>query len=120
VDFRPQAADLLQAESLNRSGSAIHDPRSAVRDPQPDRGLKPDAGSVAPDHARRLASLAGATLIGVVVLLWVGSLSEWLDLWDELASWAVAGLLAAVIAATMPELKAVRRSVFGELGGGTR
>jgi hypothetical protein len=36
-----------------------------------------------------------------------------LNLWDELASWAVAGLLAAVVAATVPGLDAVRKSVFG-------
>jgi len=47
-----------------------------------------------------------------VVLLWVGSLSQWLNLWDELASWAVAGLLAAVVAATVPGLGAVRKSVY--------
>jgi hypothetical protein len=63
--------------------------------------------------AHRLSSLASATLVSVLVLLWVGSLSERLHLWDELASWAVAGLLAALVAATMPRLHDVRRSVFG-------
>jgi glycosyl transferase family 87 len=64
-----------------------------------------------PEH--RLSGLALATLVAIVVLLWVGSLSQWLNLWDELASWAVAGLLAAVVAATVPGLDSVRKSVFG-------
>ena len=64
-----------------------------------------------PEH--RLSRLALVTLVAIVLLLWVGSLSRWLNLWDELASWAVAGLLAAVVAATVPGLDAVRKSVFG-------
>jgi hypothetical protein len=44
----------------------------------------------------------------ILVLLWVGCLSEWLHLWDELASWVVAGLLAAVSAASMPRLNGIR------------
>jgi hypothetical protein len=55
----------------------------------------------------RLSSLAAATLVAVVVMLWIGSLSPWLDTWDELASWTVAGLLAAVVFATMPPLTAI-------------
>jgi hypothetical protein len=65
--------------------------------------------------AHRLSGLARATLVAIIVLLWVGSLSHWLDLWDELASWAVAGLLTAVVAATLPRLDAVRKSVFGDV-----
>ena len=65
-----------------------------------------------PTH--RLSFLASITLITILVLLWVGSLSQWLDLWDELASWAVAALLAAVVAATLPGVDAIRRSVLGE------
>jgi hypothetical protein len=63
--------------------------------------------------AHRLSSLASATLAAILVLLWVGSLSQWLNLWDEIASWAVAGLLAAVVAATVPRLESVRTSVLG-------
>ena len=63
--------------------------------------------------AHRLSRLAVATLVAIIVLLWVGSLSQWLDLWDELASWAVAALLAVVVAATVPALDSVRKSVFG-------
>ena len=63
--------------------------------------------------AHRLTSLAQTTLLAIVALLWVGSLSEWLNLWDELASWAVAGLLTAVTAATTPPLASLRVSLFG-------
>ena len=66
-----------------------------------------------PSH--RLSSLAAITLIAAIILLWVGSLSEWLNLWDELASWAVAGLLATVVAATAPSLKSLRKTVIGDV-----
>ena len=56
----------------------------------------------------RLSTLAAATLVGVLTLLWVGSLSEWLDLWDEIVSWEVAALLVAVVAATIHPVEAVR------------
>jgi hypothetical protein len=65
--------------------------------------------------AHRLSSLASATLVAIILLLWVGSLSQRLNLWDELASWVVAGLLAAVVAATVPPLQSVRKSVLGGL-----
>jgi hypothetical protein len=64
-----------------------------------------------PTH--RFSSLASMTLVAVIVLLWVGSLSQWLNLWDELASWVVAGLLTAVGAATLPRLKSVRKGLLG-------
>ncbi len=64
-----------------------------------------------PTH--RLFSLAQTTLLAIVVLLWIGSLSDWLNLWDELASWAVAALLTTVIAATVPILESVRTSLVG-------
>ena len=50
------------------------------------------------------APLAATTLAAVVMLLWVGSLSRLLRLWDELASWAVAGLWTAVISGTFLHL----------------
>jgi hypothetical protein len=65
----------------------------------------------APGH--RLSSLAQATLGAIIVVLWVGSASQWLSLWDELASWGVAGLLTAVVAVTLPPLRSVRESVLG-------
>jgi len=63
--------------------------------------------------AHPLSVLASGTLAGVLLLLWVGSLSHWLHLWDELASWGVAGLLAAVVAATSPRMTVIRRSLLG-------
>ena len=64
-----------------------------------------------PSH--RLSSLAAVTVLAILVLLWIGSLSGWLNLWDELASWAVAGLLAAIVASSAPTLTAVWRSLIG-------
>lgn len=61
----------------------------------------------------RLSSLAGATLLAILVLLWVGSLSRLLVLWDELASWIVAGLLTAILTATLPRLHAIGEDVLG-------
>jgi hypothetical protein len=58
--------------------------------------------------AHRLCSLAAATLLSILLLLWVGSLSEQLHLWDELASWVVAGQLTALLAVTVPRLSSVR------------
>jgi hypothetical protein len=63
--------------------------------------------------AHRLSSLAVVTLAAVVVLLWVGCLSYRLDLWDELASWAVAALLVALVIASGPPMQVIRQSVFG-------
>ena len=63
--------------------------------------------------ADRLSALASATLVAVIVLLWVGSLSERLHLWDELASWVVAGLLAAIVVATIPRSSSIRDVLLG-------
>jgi hypothetical protein len=60
----------------------------------------------------RLSSLGSLTVAAVVVLLWVGSLSKPLALWDELASWVVAGLLTAVAAAIIPSLGTITDMVF--------
>jgi hypothetical protein len=60
----------------------------------------------------QLSSMSSITLVGILVLLWIGSLSEWLHLWDELASWGVAGLLAAIVAATVPRTRVIRQTVF--------
>ena len=65
--------------------------------------------------AHRLSSLASATLVAIIVLLWIGSLSQRLNLWDELASWGVAGLLTGVVAATVPGLDSLRKTVIGDL-----
>jgi hypothetical protein len=60
----------------------------------------------------RLSSLASFTIAAVVVMLWVGSLSHTLALWDELASWIVAALLTAVTVATLPRLGTVNHVWF--------
>jgi len=66
--------------------------------------------------AHRLCSLAAATLLSILILLWVGSLSEQLHLWDELASWIVAGQLTALIAVTLPRVSVLRRIAIGDDG----
>jgi hypothetical protein len=65
----------------------------------------------------RLSSLAATTILVLSVLLWVGSLSRWLNLWDELISWALAGLLLSLIAGTVPIPIWVRRRVRAEAEG---
>jgi hypothetical protein len=52
--------------------------------------------------ARR--SLAALGLVAVVLGLWIGAWSERLGLADELVSWAVAGLLVALSAVSVPRL----------------
>jgi hypothetical protein len=64
--------------------------------------------------AHRFSSLAATTLTSIVILLWVGSLSEQLHLWDELASWIVAGELTALLAVTLPGLSCVRHVLLGD------
>jgi hypothetical protein len=49
-------------------------------------------------------SVAGLSLAAVVLSLWIGTLSEQLNLLDELVSWVVAGLLVALSAASVPRL----------------
>jgi hypothetical protein len=56
--------------------------------------------------------LARATLIAVIVGLWIGALSPFIGPWDELGSWAIAALFVALLAVTAPTL--------GELVGRTR
>jgi hypothetical protein len=51
------------------------------------------------------AGLAGLTLVVVVGLLWIGALSEPLRLADELVTWAAAGLLAALMMASIPSIR---------------
>ena len=63
--------------------------------------------------AHPLSAPGAATLFMILVLLWVGSLSRWLHLWDELASWAVAGLLVALVVATVPAGAVIRTSALG-------
>jgi hypothetical protein len=60
----------------------------------------------------QLSSLATATLLTVLLALWVGSLSRLLHLWDELVSWLLAGLMSAVLVATFPALVRVWRTLI--------
>ena len=55
-----------------------------------------------PSDPRR--SLAGLGLTVTLLALWIDTLSEQLVLMDELVSWAVAGLLLALTAASVPRL----------------
>jgi hypothetical protein len=48
--------------------------------------------------------LARGGLLLVVAGLWVGALSPFIGPWDELASWGVAGIMVALLAATVPTL----------------
>jgi hypothetical protein len=59
---------------------------------------------------RRALTLPRATLGVVLLMLWIGALSEPLMLWDELVSWALAGLLAALLARSVPPVRTVLRS----------
>jgi hypothetical protein len=59
--------------------------------------------------ADKLASLPRATLAMVMLALWIGTLSEHLRLWDELVSWALAGMLLMLLARSAPPLTAVLR-----------
>jgi hypothetical protein len=68
-----------------------------------------------PDGAERAAALPRATLAAVLLMLWIGALSEQLLLWDELVSWSVAGLLAALLVrSVLPVVAQPRPWVAGE------
>jgi hypothetical protein len=54
-----------------------------------------DGGSARP-------TLPRVTLGVVVLMLWIGALSEQLRLWDELVSWALAVLLVVLLARSVP------------------
>jgi Glycosyltransferase family 87 len=55
-----------------------------------------------PGYRRRV--LASLGLAAVLLDLWIGTLSEYLNLADELVSWAVAGLLISCAAGAAPRL----------------
>jgi hypothetical protein len=54
---------------------------------------------------------ARAALGAVLAALWLGALSPYVGPADELASWAVAGLFVALLAATVPPLRHRRHGV---------
>jgi hypothetical protein len=55
--------------------------------------------------------LAAVTLLAVLVLLWIGALSEPLALWDELVTWAGVFLFAVLLAASVPRLGTIWASI---------
>jgi hypothetical protein len=73
----------------------------------------PQLATWARESAHRLSSLAAVNMVAIVMLMWIGALSQQLQLWDELASWTVAGLLTALLTATLPSPGSIRTSVFG-------
>jgi hypothetical protein len=54
-------------------------------------------------------ALAAITTVFLLVLLWIGALSAPLHTMDELATWASAGLLLALLAASVPGLGEILR-----------
>ena len=60
------------------------------------------------ERAERGVTLPRATLAVVLLMLWIGALSEQLLLWDEVVSWALAGLLAVLLARSVPSVPAFR------------
>ena len=60
-----------------------------------------------------LPALAATTTVAILVLLWLGGLWRWVNPWDDLASWAVAGLLVAMLAASVPTLGSIRTLLAG-------
>ena len=59
--------------------------------------------------AERAARLPRATLTAVLLMLWIGALSEHLMLWDELVSWVLAGMLAVLLARSVAPIATVLR-----------
>jgi hypothetical protein len=59
--------------------------------------------------AGRAAALPRATLAAVLLMLWIGALSEQLMLWDELVSWGVAGMLSVLLARSVRPVARARR-----------
>jgi hypothetical protein len=54
------------------------------------------------------AALAGCTLALIVLLVWIGALSQLLALGDELVTWAAVGMIVALVAASTSPLRALR------------
>jgi hypothetical protein len=69
-----------------------------------------------PGDPRRVVASLG--LSAVLLELWIGALSEYLRLADELVSWAVAGLLIACAAGSVPALSTLRIRARSESGSG--
>jgi hypothetical protein len=59
------------------------------------------------DEADPRRWLAAITIAILLILLWIGALSEPLKLTDEVVTWATVGLLLALLAASVPRLRTV-------------
>lgn len=57
------------------------------------------------DGALRRTKLGRGGVVAVVAGLWVGALSPFIGPWDEMGSWAIAGVLVVLLAATVPPLR---------------
>lgn len=79
----------------------------------------PQLTAWASNRVHWLSSLAAVNVVAILVLLWVGALSQRLSLWDELVSWAVAGLLIVLLTATVPRAESIRATLFGPPGPAT-
>ena len=55
--------------------------------------------------------LAAVSIVALLVLLWIGALSEPLRLGDEVVTWVVVGLMIALLGASVPRLRAVWSAV---------
>jgi Glycosyltransferase family 87 len=51
--------------------------------------------------------LAGVSIVALLVLLWIGALSEPLRLGDEVVTWAFVGLMIALLGASVPRFHAI-------------
>jgi hypothetical protein len=65
-----------------------------------------------PGASEHPAVLPRATMVVLLLALWIGTLSQQLRLWDELVSWTLAGMLLVLLARSAPSMTAVfgRRS----------
>jgi hypothetical protein len=64
-----------------------------------------------------VTSLARAGIVAVIARLWLGGLSQFITPTHELASWAIAGIFIALLAATVPRLHLPFASRVGTLPG---
>jgi hypothetical protein len=57
------------------------------------------------------SSLASVSALAVLILLWIGALSEPLRLTDEVATWATVVLLGALLAASVPRIRVMWQTI---------
>jgi hypothetical protein len=59
------------------------------------------------EHGEPRGRIAAITIVALLTLLWIGALSEPLRRGDEVVTWAVVGLLVALLGASVPRLSTV-------------